>query len=211
MLCSDSAQSNDLTYKDALLDTQARLFFRSELGHAEPSDPQGAFGELLSKIEATLPATSGCAEVEKAQPQRRTTPRHSPHLANPLRPRPAFAQSLRAALSNSFAARVVPGGVALALILFVLGSNAAQLRGGLVGQDGLPLGSDAGAPPELREAPAQGSSTSSQVSQVVVSSIAEAPTLHPVEMGMRPHDLALWEQLSPRDFGKYARTKFGPE
>ena len=197
-MCQPS--ENDLSYEDALVDTQARLFFRSELGNADMPDPSLALGSLLSRIE-------GAQEPGVVPPR--------PAVVSPLNRRtaPSFAQALRRSLSGAIATRIVPSGVALLFLLTVLGSDLAQLlrtdtSSGYSISD--PVNSTRA--PNKYHQPQDKLGALGQAPQLPQASVPlSAAQLHPVEMGMEPNERDRWARANPQFFDYYERTKIGPE
>lgn len=104
----DPATANDLSYEEALLDSRVRRFMREEYERVEP--PQGAFQRLMTLIKA-----------ERARGRER-----SATLFTRL-----FSSAYRA-LSGQTLSRLVPGGIAVAVLVVVsMGSSTSSLlRGG---------------------------------------------------------------------------------
>ncbi len=96
----------DMSYEDALLDSQLRAYFRTEYGTAQP--PSGVLPRLLAAIRAH---------------ERGENP------ASATRPVAAFL-SLYQALHTSAAHRMVSGAVAAVLLIAILSSNSVQLLRG---------------------------------------------------------------------------------
>jgi len=97
---TDPATDHDLSYDDALLDTQLRRFYRVELGQIEP--PKGVFLKVLDAIEICL----GAPDELRSRCER--------ELSH------AFTSAYRAFM-ESYLSRLASGGVAVAL-LFILAS-----------------------------------------------------------------------------------------
>jgi hypothetical protein len=97
---ADSATDHDLSYDDALLDSQLRRFYRIEFGQIEP--PKGAFLKVLDAIELCLGASSDL----KSRCER--------GLSHTF-------MSAYSAFMEPYLARLASGGVAVAL-LFILAS-----------------------------------------------------------------------------------------
>jgi hypothetical protein len=190
---------NDLSYEDALLDTEARLFFMSEAKRSEVPDPSASFAKLLARIESPAPV---------ATPREVVTPQFAR--------KPGLAQALRGVVTGTAASKLMPAGVALLLLVTVLGPSIAQrvlpqdpVQANLF-TDGAPAIESPVAPrtdedPSLVPGPER---TYPDYDRLLG---LEAPKLHPVELGMKPQERALWERLHPEYFGQYKRTKFGPE
>jgi hypothetical protein len=202
---------NDLSYEDALLDTQARLFFRSEPGSSSESvDPSESFAKVMARIEShSRPNT------KQVVPELPRLPAENESVQLPLsgRSTPAFAQRLRRVVSGGTASRLVPNGVALLLLIMILGSDAAHL---LRTDDYSRLHIAPDQPGADR--PMSRESGSSPGSPVLISAPVPQPqyntlktaSLHPIEMGMRRNEREMWIQIAPEYFS-YRRTKFGPE
>jgi hypothetical protein len=203
-MCSDG--DHDLSYEDALVDTQARLFFRSELGREVPTQPSLAFASLLERLEETAPATSIAAvdPVSVAERQENSAERGT-----------GTRGRLKRGLSGSLVSRLVPSTVALLLVVMALGTDlASYLR-------------PEGRPDGMRTFGESGSGSSLTVQQeldllrrpsrpiVVTTSLVSVPSsaamIHPVEMGMKPNERDAWAQAAPHAFTSYERGKFGPE
>jgi hypothetical protein len=101
----DNTES-DISYEDALLDSQLRAYFRSEYGTAHP--PSRVLPRLLAAI--------------RAHERGETT-------ASATRPVAAFL-SLYQALHTSAAHRMVSGAIAAVLLIAILSSNSVQLLRG---------------------------------------------------------------------------------
>jgi hypothetical protein len=96
----------DISYEDALLDSQLRAYFRTEYEAAQP--PSGVLPRLLAAIRAH---------------ERGENP------ASATRPVAAFL-SLYQALHTGAAHRIVSGAIAAVLLIAVLSSNSTQLLRG---------------------------------------------------------------------------------
>ena len=100
---------SDLSYEDALFDSQMRHFFRSEFGDAEPPS------EIFSKV---MLAIRHSQEADRAFSTR------------PLDTWRALIGTACRALAGPAVARIVPSGVALTMMVTLLGSHLPQMLGG---------------------------------------------------------------------------------
>jgi hypothetical protein len=101
----DTAADHDLSYEDALLDRQLRIFLKSEYGSAQP--PSGIFLRVLRALDENFRAA--------------TRPR--------LTAREAFNMMLSRLyqrLLGPTMGRLVPGAVALALVIVMINANTNQ-------------------------------------------------------------------------------------
>lgn len=102
---------NDLSYGDALLDSYVRLYMKEEYGDVEP--PAGVFLRVRRSIEQKLDARVTFRSRQSLQ-----------MLTGTL-------HSLRHALSGQIATRLLPGGMALLLILGIsLSASTSHLLNG---------------------------------------------------------------------------------
>jgi hypothetical protein len=196
-MCSDG--EHDLSYEDALVDTQARLFFRSELGREEPALPNLAFASLLERIEERAPVKSAAAALPlegKAEKVSRTE------------------GGFRRGLSGSFVSRLIPSTVALLLLIMALGTDLASYLRTENGPDGMktfaerrPGSLTVQQELELLRRPYRPFKVASHAASVPSS----AAMIHPVEMGMKPNERDIWAQAAPHAFTSYKRGQFGPE
>ncbi len=115
----DDLSYSDLTYDDALLDTQLRLFFYSEFRNADA--PEGTLDRVLQTIEQHH------AKEARAKATFPSLPSSSLSGATHA------LQALRGVLTGPTVARIVPGGVALMLVLASLGPNLSQILNGDTG------------------------------------------------------------------------------
>lgn len=106
---SQTPQSGDVTYEDALLDAQARYFFSAEYGHAQPSE--GVLSRVLTQMEVDS------APMSDPRPGR-------------LFFSPQAIAAVYGALTRPIVSRLVPGSVALLLLGVLMGSNVSQLLSG---------------------------------------------------------------------------------
>lgn len=121
------APPEELSYEDALLDAQLRLFMRADYGGAEPPTGQYAQVErLISQDKEAdgslpLPTLASLPSSRPFLPPLTTDVPTSPFRAS--RPSGRFYRFL----TGTASARLLPGGIALALTMMVLGSNVSQL------------------------------------------------------------------------------------
>ena len=197
-ICQTS--DNDLSYEDALVDTQARLFYHRELGQASAPEPTVALSAVLSRIEKTQERTELIETIADTSP--RVT-----------RESPSILAVLRQKLTGTFVTRFAPGGVALLLLISLLGTDITTLLRtdyqsersvGILGE------SDTLAPLPVRRR-----SSSDNTILTPPDPLANVPSsaaqLHPVELGMDPADREHWARLYPQFFDLLKRTDFGPE
>lgn len=122
----EQARLRDLSYEDALLDAQLRLFLRAEYEDVQP--PEGQYNQVTHII----------AQRSHVEPR--------PRLLTPLLRGRIYVYRK---LTGPVLARLAPGGVALALLLMVLGTNASVM---LRGDRGVLYGSyDSSAPTPVAE------------------------------------------------------------
>src|SRR4051794_496033 len=100
---SDVAADNDLSYDDALLDLEMRAFFRHEYSLAEPQ--ANVYGRVLHSINAGQISPQAAVPVPVAVPGWLTR----------------VSRSFSRIMTTSASARLVPGAVALLLVIGVLG------------------------------------------------------------------------------------------
>lgn len=103
------SEEYDLSYQDALLDFEVRQYFNIEYGNTQP--PSNSFETVLARLEGDVACTS------------ETRPRR-PILSL------GFVRAIYRALSQPLPSRMVPGSVALMLIVVLMGSNVSQLLRG---------------------------------------------------------------------------------
>jgi hypothetical protein len=122
--CAASPELDDLSYEDAVLDTQARLIFRAELGQAEAPNPELAFSKLMARVQA---ANDSAPEPVSGNP----APALTPVPAKTAAPRtpflPQLASAIRLRISGVATSRLTPSMMALILVLMVLGSDAVRI------------------------------------------------------------------------------------
>lgn len=106
---SQTPQSGDVTYEDALLDAQARYFFSTEYSHSQPTE--GVLNRVLMQIEVDA------ARVSDTRPRQ-------------LFFSPQAIGAIYGALTKPIVSRLVPGSVALLLLGVLMGSNVSQLLRG---------------------------------------------------------------------------------
>jgi len=101
-----SPEEYDMTYEDAFLDAQVRQYFDAEYGHVQP--PANVLGRVLSQVR-----------IDEAR------------VADTRPPRPIFSPAVLGALYRAFSkpimSRMVPGGVAL-MMLVMVGTNYLLLK-----------------------------------------------------------------------------------
>lgn len=106
----DPTADSDLSYQDALLDLSVRLYMQEEYGSVKP--PTGAFRKLMRAIEGRLNMGADHGGQSSRKPAQAAT---------------SFLSAFRNALSGQIAARLLPGGVAMALTLGIgLAANAGH-------------------------------------------------------------------------------------
>jgi len=103
------SEEYDLSYQDALLDSEVRQYFKIEYENDQP--PSNSFEKVLARLEVDV----ACANE--------TRPRR-PILS------PGFVRAIYKALSLPLVSRMVPGSAALMLIILLMGSNVSQLLRG---------------------------------------------------------------------------------
>lgn len=123
-----AAPPEELSYEDALLDAQLRLFMRADFKGVEP--PSGQYAQVERLISQDKEADNSLILP--------SLPSSSPFLppsdlpASPFRasrPSGRFYRLLTAPAS----VRLLPGGIALALMIMVLGANVSPMLKGEVG------------------------------------------------------------------------------
>jgi hypothetical protein len=204
-MCQPS--DNDLSYEDALVDTQARLFFRSELGDTDPADPSRTLKALMARIEKERNFAGEEIKSIPAGPVSAPVPVSG--VVN------GFLSSARRAISGALVSRIVPGGVALVLLLSVLGADIAQVlrtepyRGLFVTAE-----LESQTPFPSNPGPQDPTDTSVFVAGPL-SPLMDVPSraalLHPVELGMKPNQRELWVRAFPEYFEYYGDTMSGPQ
>lgn len=100
----DDNDDNDLSYEDALLDSQLRLFLKVEYSHVEPRT--GVFRKVLRAIEDASRPRAGKAAWAN------TLPLNTLPLKN-------FTAAFRRVLTGQTTMRVLPSGFALVLALSI--------------------------------------------------------------------------------------------
>lgn len=201
-MCQPS--ENDLSYEDALVDTQARLFFRADLDQAGLRDPSVTFGSVLSRIErhqrAALQAHSGAQRARVSGPALVTSAGSG------------FLSSLKRALAGALVTRIVPGGVALLFAVTVLGSDVAQWLHGESQPSSAPNSERANdthlALATFNPQP-EAPTTLPGLPQLNVT--ARTALLHPVEQGMKANERELWVRAFPEYFRSYKNSRSGPQ
>lgn len=116
------AELNDLSYKDALLDAQARSFFRAEYGDIEP--PPTVFPRLAHAIRL---------HSQEQERQARAKVTSSPAVVVPARRLGLAMVGLYRASSSAGTSRVLSGGLVTVLLMLAMGPNLAQVLGGPTG------------------------------------------------------------------------------
>ncbi|HYP40163.1 MAG TPA: hypothetical protein VEX13_07360 [Chloroflexia bacterium] len=122
------APPDELSYEDALLDAQLRLFMRAEYDGVQ--SPGGQYAQVERLITQDEEA-AGNLPILASQPP--STPFLPPLTADlpisPFRPSKPSGRFYRL-LTGTASARLLPGGIALALTMMVLGANVSQLLSG---------------------------------------------------------------------------------
>jgi hypothetical protein len=109
----DLCEAYDLSYEDALLDTQISRSLHSEFGALQP--PANSFHRLLAAIDGKRTARPAPPDTG---------------LAGSIAPVWSFRRAAYGLITGPGVARLVPGGVALMLVLGVLGSDTTLLLPG---------------------------------------------------------------------------------
>src|SRR5262245_55023319 len=104
---ADPLQLNDLSYKDALLDRQIATFLQTEYGEASAADPRHSLSAVLHSIESREPSVV-----------------RRPSFALPVA---NWFQAAYRLVNGPGVARLVPGGVALMLLLSVFGADVTSM------------------------------------------------------------------------------------
>jgi hypothetical protein len=131
-LYNDNEQGNsppdELSYEDAMLDAQLRLFMRADFESVSP--PNGQYAEVLLLV-------SQDKKADGSLPMPTSRPSPAPSLQSTsaglgTSPFPASRPSggIYTLLTGTALARLLPGGIALALTMMVLGANLPQLLSG---------------------------------------------------------------------------------
>ncbi|MEO8287284.1 MAG: hypothetical protein ABI670_12740 [Chloroflexota bacterium] len=158
----DPASAYDVSYEDALLGLEIRSFLQAEYGQTEP--PAGVFRRIMRAIEQQL-----ATESRKTQPE--------------------FIARFYRAMSGPFTARLVPGAVALSLMVAVLGTNFPQvLRGGAPGTllSGSGTQSPTAQPLQQNKVTADPTSSIGNVAPIVIAGTEQAQFYDRVELRLRP-------------------------
>lgn len=132
----------ELSYEDALLDAQLRLFMRADFDGVSP--PSGQYAQVEQLILQDKEAEGSLLTLP-------SLPSPRPALQSPTSPFPTSQPSgrLYRLLMCTASVRLLPSGIALALLLMVLGANVSQLlRGEYVGVPPTPI-----TEPQLPQAP----------------------------------------------------------
>ena len=187
-------QNSDLSYKDALLDAQARYFFSVEYKHAEPSPD--VLNRLFAQIDTARPAANNMRPIRSGF----TTP---------------TATSIYRAFSQPLLGRLLPGSVAVMLLVMILGPNVSQMLRG--GDSGLYVG-----PLYERTLTVQNGPERLPVSslELMIGEQLDAPLeynpqdasiLDPVELGVEDDTRRTRLQFNQRGLDNYKKSKFGPQ
>ena len=120
-----TAPPDELSYEDALLDAQLRLFMRADFEGVEP--PAGQYAQVERLISQDKEADGSLLLP--------SLPFSSPFLPPSDLPTSPFRGSRPSGrfyrlLTGTASSRLLPGGIALALMMMVLGANASQLLRG---------------------------------------------------------------------------------
>jgi hypothetical protein len=193
-----SPQDSDLRYEDALLDAQARHFFEIEYKHAQPSGD--VFSRLLAQIESDRELASDIHP-------------HRPILSHQA------VKALYEALSRPIIGRLVPGSIALMLVVVLLGSDISQIlrgEGEMLSQGEY----NSSSPALFDQSPGNTSETirlhnlelktGERFNAPLDYDPQDAGTLDPVELGEGRRN-TFRVQAEPQKLDDYERTKFGPE
>ena len=122
---SDAPALHDLSYDEALFDAELRHFFKAEYRDAEP--PPGVFSKVTRAINTDLNGESKAA----------------------ARPANSIGTVLKELLAGPTFGRLVPGALALLVVVAVLGPDSARL---LQGQTDLPHAGSFAEPTPVRDA-----------------------------------------------------------
>ncbi|MDQ3929830.1 MAG: hypothetical protein M3328_11895 [Chloroflexota bacterium] len=122
-----NAPPDELSYEDALLDAQLRLFMRAEFDGVEPPAWQYAQVERLISQDKETDGSLILPSLPSSTPFLPALTSDLP--ASPFRVSRPSGRFYRL-LMGTASSRLLPGGIALALMMMVLGANVSQLLRG---------------------------------------------------------------------------------